>query len=65
MTPLGPARVAYQRMAPPRYDVPQAVSVVLDTRRPDLDYAGTVFPADQIAPYSPELATLHPIDPRD
>lgn len=49
-TPLGPGTVAYQRMAPPTYSVPEAVSVVLDDRRLRPGYSGTIFPAAEVFP---------------
>lgn len=46
-TPSGPGTVAYQRMAPPKYAKPEAVSVVLDKRKGKTSYTGTMFlPAD-------------------
>lgn len=49
-TSLGRGTVAYQRMAPPTYSYAESVSVVLDTRRQDPAYRGTIFPADQVRP---------------
>ena len=45
LTPLGPGGVTYVRMAPPTFAEPAAVSVVLDSRRDDLNYTGTIFAA--------------------
>ncbi len=52
-TPLGPGRVAYQRMAPPDYREAAAVSVVLDARRAQPGYTGTIFAAAVVQPYDP------------
>lgn len=55
-TPLGPGTVAYQRMAPPDYREPDAVSVILDSRTgPDAApwYSGTIFTAHKITPIDP------------
>lgn len=53
-TPLGPGRVAYVRydhLAPADAPMPlAAVSVVLAERRLDPGYAGTLFPAKDVAP---------------
>jgi hypothetical protein len=45
MTPLGPGRVAYVRMAPPDYLTAAAVSVILDGQT-----TGTIFPAEKVTP---------------
>lgn len=50
VTPLGPGGVAYVRMAAPNYATPEAVSVVLDARRADPNYSGTIFPAADVRP---------------
>ena len=47
-------RVAYQRMAPPNYDRPVAVSVVLDHKRNVAGYKGTIFAASQVEHAPPE-----------
>ena len=48
-TPLGPGRVAWVRMADaPPYDRPASVSVLLDSRRGDPGYTGTVLAADKV-----------------
>jgi len=49
-TPLGAGTVAYQRMAPPAFSTPEAISVVLDSRRHDPRYTGTIFPAADVTP---------------
>lgn len=49
-TPMGPGSVAYQRMAPPTYSKPQAVSVVLDSKRGKGNYTGTIFDASKVKP---------------
>ncbi len=49
-TPVGPGRVAYVRMAPPTYSTPEAVSVVLDARRGDPRYTGSIFSASDVTP---------------
>jgi len=49
-TPLGAGTVAYQRMAAPAFSTPEAVSVVLDARRHDPRYTGTIFPAGDVTP---------------
>ena len=43
-------RVVYQRMAPPNYSTPEAVSVFLDSRREVYGYAGTMFLAKNVKP---------------
>jgi hypothetical protein len=58
-TPLGPGRVVYQRMAPPSYSEPAAVSVRLDSKESEPRYAGTIFPAADVAPIPPR-ACEHP-----
>lgn len=50
MTSRGAGSVAYQRMAPPDYATPEAVSVVLDSERYRNGYAGTIFSAADVAP---------------
>lgn len=47
-TPNGKGKVGYVRMRAPEYSVPEAVSVVLDNRKDDPAYKGTVFPAEEI-----------------
>jgi len=42
-TPLGSGRVVFQRMAPPTYARPEAVSVKLDVKAFEPGYKGTVF----------------------
>lgn len=49
-TPKGLGGVAYQRMAPPYYSTPEAVSVVLDSERDRIGYAGTIFKAEEVTP---------------
>jgi len=48
-----PGTVAYVRLAPPTYREPAAVSVVLDARRDQPGYCGTIFPAGQVEPLLP------------
>ena len=58
LTPLGPGRVIYVRNAPPDYREPEAVSVLLDSRKLDAAfgrYHGTVFPAREVRPATPEV----------
>ena len=57
LTPLGPGGVAYQRMAAPDYREAEAVSVVLDARRTDIHYAGTIFRAGDVRPV-PKITRL-------
>lgn len=45
-----PGTVAYQRMAPPDYVHALTVSVVLDSKRSQPGYRGTVFLAVDVAP---------------
>ena len=40
--------VAYQRMAPPYYREASAVSVVLDEKRNNIGYNGTMFAAEDV-----------------
>lgn len=47
-TPMGMGTVAYQRMAPPEFKQPAAVSIALDDRRNEPNYTGTVFRAEEI-----------------
>ena len=49
-TPLGPGQVAYQRMGPPNYSKPVAVSVVLDAKQNKPGYTGTMFDAKKVKP---------------
>ena len=49
-TPLGAGHVAYQRMAPPDYRDAEVVSVVLDAKRVQPNYSGTIFPAELVTP---------------
>lgn len=59
-TSRGPGTVAYQRMAPPDYCEVDAVSVVLDSERTRLGYAGTIFrAADVTAEPRPEDRSRH------
>ena len=45
---FGLGRVAYVRFAPPKYIKPEAYSVVLDSRRTDPNYTGTMFMAERV-----------------
>ncbi len=47
-TPRGPGAVAYTRNGPPDYTTPVTVSVVLDARRTDPNYTGTIFHASDV-----------------
>jgi hypothetical protein len=49
-TPYGAGTVAYVRMSPPDFRTIAAVSVVLDSRRADPRYTGTIVPANQVQP---------------
>lgn len=49
-TPYGLGSVAYQRMAPPDYSAAEAVSVVLDVKRAQLGYTGTILAASDVQP---------------
>jgi hypothetical protein len=42
-TPGGPGRVEYIRMSPPEYTQLAAVCVILDQRRLERDYRGTIY----------------------
>lgn len=48
MTPGGAGGVAYVRMHPPNYMTPKDVCVVLDSRKSDINYTGTTYPADKV-----------------
>ena len=56
ITPLGPGKVQYARMAPPSFIDVWAYSVLLDHKvkasqePPFPKYAGTIFPAEDIRP---------------
>lgn len=50
-TPHGAGTVAYVRMGPPDFATVHAVSVVLDSRRPDPRYTGTILPAEHVTPF--------------
>lgn len=50
VTPLGPGRVAYVRMAAPDYTQVQAVAVVLDSEQTNPTYTGTIFAATDVVP---------------
>lgn len=52
ITPCGPGKVAWVRMAGPDYLIPQAVSVMLDSKKNHITYTGTVFPAGDIRPHN-------------
>ena len=49
-TPLGNGYVAYVRMSPPEYTTPHAVSVVLDKRKENPGYTGTILSAAVVKP---------------
>lgn len=57
-TPLGPGQVAYQRMGPPNYSKPVAVSVVLDAKQNKPGYTGTIFDAEKVKPLKEGLDAL-------
>lgn len=42
--------VAYQRMAPPDYTSAAAVSVVRDSKRDQIGYVGSIYPAAEVEP---------------
>ena len=48
MTPGGKGGVASVRMGGPDYTKPLSVSVVLDSRKNDINYTGTTYPADKV-----------------
>jgi len=54
MTPLGPGKVNYKRMAAPTYAEAEVYSVLLDdkveaTKHPPYpSYSGTIFPAEDV-----------------
>ena len=48
-------KVNYIRMAPPDFNVPEAISVLLDSRANVPGYAGTMFLASEVFP----IVTLH------
>lgn len=65
-TALGKGTVAYVRMAPPTYTEVEAVSVVLDAKRGQPGYTGTILDSSQVIPdtegessYRPEAAVLY------
>ena len=45
---LGEGTVLFVRMAPPTYSTLAAASVLLDSKKHDLHYSGTVFQAQDI-----------------
>lgn len=47
-TPMGPGSVAYQTMEPPDYREVLSVSVILDSRRDNDNYSGTIFSAKKV-----------------
>lgn len=47
-TPMGPGAVVYKRMAPPTYSEVESYSVVLDARKDQPNYHGTIFQASQV-----------------
>ena len=49
-TPFGTGTVAYVRMAAPDYMQPEAYSIVLDARRHQPHYAGTIVAAAHVRP---------------
>lgn len=67
-TSRGKGTVAYVRMAPPTFSEVDAVSVVLDSKRGQLGYTGTILDSSQVIPdtegdeparYRPEAAVLY------
>jgi hypothetical protein len=47
-TPHGAGNVAYVRMNPPDFTTIAAVSVVLDSKRSNPSYTGTIMPAEHV-----------------
>lgn len=47
-TPDGPGTVGFVRMAPPNYSQPEAVSVILNSKRNNPNYKGTMYSANVV-----------------
>lgn len=54
-TPLGKGSVVYQRMGPPNYNKPVAVSVLLDKKSHMGSYTGTMFKAKDVKPLKEDV----------
>lgn len=56
VTPGGPGKIVYRRMAPPTYTEVEVYSVYLDSKKaenekpPFPSYTGTIYPAAQVRP---------------
>jgi hypothetical protein len=50
ITPDGKGRVAYQILKAPEFMDAESVSVLLDSKRNYISYAGTKYPADKVTP---------------
>ena len=48
ITPNGPGVIVSMRMAPPNYSKAESYSVILDSKRNQLGYSGSVYPAEQV-----------------
>jgi hypothetical protein len=59
-TPKGPGAVFYVRNLPPAYATPEAVSVLLDSRKGEPGYVGTMFRADVVAVHEHERSEMPP-----
>lgn len=50
MTPQGPGKISHWRYGAPDYLRIEAYSVILDKRKNDFGYSGTMFPAKDVKP---------------
>lgn len=48
LTPIGPGTVVYVRFGGPRYVEVEAISVLLDSRRGQAGYSGTLFRPEEV-----------------
>jgi len=50
LTPQGEGVIVFVRNGPPDYNTPEAVSVILDSKRNAIGYSGTMFLAKEVKP---------------
>ncbi len=50
LTPQGEGVIAFVRNGPPNFDTPEAVSVILDSKRNTPGYSGTMFLFKEVKP---------------
>lgn len=52
ITPQGYGKVSHWRFGAPDYTHVVAYSVILDIKKDQYGYSGTIFPANQVAPHN-------------